>query len=96
MKKIGFILGNCQGNGGIARVVSIISNELCKENDVVIISFCPPIANAGYQYNNKIKMFQLYEHRFSMTTALLRKNAIGKVREILKMCNLDILILLLY
>ena len=92
MKKIGFILGNCQGNGGIARVVSIISNELCKENDVVIISFCPPIANAGYQYNNKIKMFKLYEHRFSMTTALLRKNAIGKVREILKMCNLDILI----
>lgn len=90
--RIGFLLGNLQGNGGIARVVSIIANELCADNDIFIISFCPAIEPAGYTYNVKIHCVRLYDNRISMTNAILRCHAVSKVREYLKKKQIDILL----
>lgn len=90
--KIGFLLGNAQGNGGIARVVSIIANELCKDNDIYIISFCPTEEYASYKYDSKVSFENLYDNKLTMTKAILQKNAIYKLRTYIKKNNLDIMV----
>lgn len=90
--RIGFLLGNLQGNGGIARVVSIIANELCKENDIHIISFCPAIESAGYEYCKEIFCTRLFDDRISMTNAIVKKHAVSKVKSYVKENDIDILI----
>lgn len=90
--KIGFLLGNLQGNGGIARVVSIIANELCKEHEIHIISFCPAIMPAGYEYDTRIICEQLLNDRVTMTTAILKKHIIGKLKKYIHIKQIDILI----
>ena len=85
-------MGNLQGNGGIARVVSIIANELCKEHEIHIISFCPAIMPAGYEYDTRIICEQLLNDRVTMTTAILKKHIIGKLKKYIHIKQIDILI----
>lgn len=90
--KIGFLLGNLQGNGGIARVVSIITNELCKEHDVHILSFCPALERAGYEYDQRIICTRLFDDRISMASAILHQHAVYKVKSYIAKNNIDVLI----
>lgn len=90
--KIGFLLGNLQGNGGIARVVSIITNELCKEHDVHILSFCPALEIAGYEYDQRIICTRLFDDRISMTSAILHQHAVSKVKSYIAKNNIDMLV----
>lgn len=94
MKCIGFVLGSIQGNGGIARVVSLVANELVKNPDinVHIISFSIPEAEADYRYDERIIMHRLYDSRVSMTTAILKKHAIKKLAEIIDKNDIDIIV----
>lgn len=94
MRNICFLLGNIQGNGGIARVVSIIANELCKNENfkVTLISYCPAVEPAGYTYSEKIVFDQLYPERISMTKAILTGNAVGRLKKALAGAKADVLI----
>lgn len=89
---IGFLLGNLQGNGGIARVVSIIANELCKQNEIHIISFCPSNENAGYKYDDTIKCTRIFDESRTMTKAILMDHAIKKIKMYVVNNNIDLLI----
>lgn len=92
MKKICFILGNYKGNGGIARVVSIISNELCKDASVTLLSYCPEEEESDYLYDNSISNYLLFNSSMSMMKALLMNRAVSKVRNFLVSNDIDIVI----
>lgn len=94
MRNICFLLGNVQGNGGIARVVSIIANELCKNDNyrITLISYCPAAEPAGYAYSEKIEFAQLYSERIPMTKAILAGNAVGRLKKTLAEAKADVLI----
>ncbi len=89
-----FLLGGFQGNGGIGRVTSILANALCEKEDLSIhtISYCQKNIPLLYELSDKIQQHALYSYSPPMTKALLFKNAVGKVRSILRKENIDILI----
>lgn len=90
MINIAFILGGAYGEGGIARVVSIVSNHLVQYDDisVSIISFCTKV-ESDYKYDPKIKHFGLYSDRVSMVNAIIRKKAVSRLKKILIENNID-------
>lgn len=92
--KIGFLFNNFQTNGGIGRVVSIISNELCKKEnvEVVAISYFKTETPILYTVDEKVKQYSLFSSPISMTKAILKNNAIKKLKEIIKKENLDIIV----
>lgn len=92
MKRICFLLGNAQGNGGIARVVSIIANSLQEYAQVYVLSYCPPVENAGYSYNQEIVHSQLYSERMPMVKAIISQGARKRVNQYLLENEIDIII----
>lgn len=93
MINVCFLLGNAKGDGGIARVVSIISNELAQFEDlkITIISYSASRIETDYEYNDKIKLVNLFNHDVSMFQAMLKYGAIKKIKKILKKENINIL-----
>lgn len=93
--KICFLLGGFQGNGGIGRVTSILTNEFSKDAGIEIHVICylyeknKPVL---YELQPGVQMHWLYELPISMTQAILFKHAIKKVKTILMVENIDILI----
>ena len=94
MVKIGFLLGGFQGNGGIGRVTSIIMNELCKVSnyEICAISYTGDNSPLLYQLDNSINTYTLYHYELSMKKAIILKNAVKKVKNILAQNELDILV----
>lgn len=94
MTNICFLLGGFQGNGGIGRVVSILSNAFCETADfsVSAISFCHKDGPNLYKVNQAVKQFSLYSENISMTKAMLKSHAVHKVKSIIREQKIDILI----
>ncbi len=94
MKKICFLLGGFQGNGGIGRVTSILANELSqnKNFEVHTISYFQDKRPMLYNINFMIKQHALFSTCLSMTRAIVCEHAIKNVREILNREKIDILI----
>lgn len=89
MKKIGILLGNVQGNGGISRVTWILSNRLCNKYDVYILSDFHT-GSERYTYNKKIKISYLVENRISIHKRL--PSCIKGIRRFIKDNDLDVFI----
>lgn len=94
MIKIGFLFNNFQTNGGIGRVVSIISDELCKKEDIEVtaISYFKTEAPVLYEVDEKVKQYSLFSSAVSMAKAILKYNAVKKLKEIIVKENLDIIV----
>lgn len=94
MKKIVFLLGGFQSNGGIGRVTSIVANALCERENMSVhtISYCQTNKPLLYNLSKKIHQHTLFSTSTSMVKAMLLKNAIGKVRKILLEENIDVLV----
>ncbi|MRX63768.1 glycosyltransferase family 4 protein [Maribacter luteus] len=91
-KKIGFVLTSSLHKGGISRVLSIISNELCEftNYEIHIISFYPSVVS-GYTWNKKIIFHDLLTSKVGMKRGILP--ASKKLRRLLKKHEIDILVL---
>lgn len=89
-----FLLGGFQGNGGIGRVTSVLARELCKKSDLNIhtIAYCQTNAPLIYELSDEIQQHVLFSENVSMTKALLLKNAVKKLKKLVKDNKIDILI----
>lgn len=91
-KKIGFVLTSSLQSGGISRVLSIISNELCNipDYEIHVISFYPSVA-AGYTWNKNIFFHDLLKNILGMRRGILP--ASKELRRLLKNYEIDILVI---
>lgn len=70
VKKVGILLGDAQGNGGIARVTWILSNRLCENYDIYILSdFHNP--KIKYDYDPRIHFSYLVDKMTSVHKRIL-------------------------
>ena len=91
---IAFIIGGMEKIGGIGRVTSILTDELVKnpEYNIILISYVNSGSKKHYNTSNKIKQYHLYEKATTMTSSILFKRGINKLKKILRKENVDILI----
>lgn len=89
MKKVGILLGDAQGNGGIGRVTWILSNRLCENYDIYILSdFQNP--KKKYEYNPRIRFTYLTNN---MTSVHKRILSVAKgIRKFIKKNKIDVFI----
>lgn len=94
MIKIGFLLGNFQTNGGIGRVTSILADELCKKDNmkVIAISYFKTDAPVLYDVSEEVVQYSLFSSAVSMAKAILKYNAVKKLKEIIVKEDLDIIV----
>ena len=94
MQRICFLLGGFQSNGGIGRATSILVNHLCTADDLAIhtISYCETSKKRLYKIDSRVHEHLLFDEDTSMTKAIFLKNAVRKVRRILKENGIDLLI----
>lgn len=94
MKRVCFLLGGFQGNGGIGRVTSILINQLSRNSDLEIhaIVYYHDQRPILYNLDTRVHMHILYTTYHSMMKAMLFYRAVGKVRKIVEKENIDILI----
>lgn len=93
-KNICFLLGGFEGNGGIARVTSILLNELEKNDDfnLYTISYCK--SNEPILCNLPQNMVQYYlmDEFHDIFAAVLKEKIIYKIHEFLIQNSIDIII----
>ena len=89
MKKVGILLGDAQGNGGISRVTWILSNRLCENYDIYILSdyHNPKIK---YDYNPRIHISYLTENMTSVHRRIL--SCTKGIKKFIKENRIDVLI----
>lgn len=94
MKRVGFLLGGFQNNGGIGRVTSILANNLCEQKDVTVttIAYCHKNKPLLYHLSDKIHTYALFSTPVSMIKALTLKHAVNRVRKIIHQEKLDVLV----
>lgn len=92
MKNVCFLLGNAKGDGGIARVVSIITNELAQYEDlkITIVSYSLSRIENDYEYNKRITLLKLFDHDTPMVKGILKEHAIALMKEIIQKEQIDI------
>lgn len=90
--KICFLCRGFSSNGGIGRVIAILSDKLADCFDVYLLSFCSEEAPSYYDVNPKCKQDKLFSAPVSMTKALVFKQAINKLSVYLIKHNIDIII----
>lgn len=92
--KVCFLCGGFSKNGGIGRVISVLSDKLVEENDieVYLCSFYKREATSYYKLNPYCKQDSLYPHMISMTNAMLTGHAVKKLCEYVYKNNIDIII----
>ena len=94
MKKICFLLSGFQGNGGIGRVTSILANQLSDKEDLEVhtISYYQNEEPLLYGISDRVHSHVLFTQLFSMTHAIVRKNVVVRIRQILRREKIDVLI----
>lgn len=68
MRKICFLIGNLNNSGGTERVTSIISNELFKLGNEVVVLGLEGCDKPFFELNSGIKVFTLFNKKVSMKT----------------------------
>lgn len=92
MKNIGFLVPKVHNKGGVARVASIITNELYKLNkfnNIVIVGYTEG-DKSGYDWNENLIYYRIFEKSTPLLKGLY-KGAL-KLRKIVKKERLDILV----
>lgn len=90
--KVCFLCRGFASNGGIGRVISVLSDKLADDTDVFLLSFFNEKASSYYAVNPKCKQATLYPAPISMTKAILIKNAVKKLSDYIKENKIDIVI----
>ena len=90
--KIAFLLGNINGNGGIARSTSIISKYLSDDssNEIYIISYCNPKSDKVWIPNPSICYMTVFDKQVNLKKGFL--SAKKKIKKFLKDNDIDVLI----
>lgn len=94
MKRIGFLLGGFQSNGGIGRVTSILANELSKKENIEVhtIAYCQTNKPLLYHLSENIHQHHLFSSSTPMLKAMLFKHVVKRVRAIMREQKIDVLI----
>lgn len=88
MKKIVYLLSNIDGQGGIQRVLSLLSNKLIDEYNITIISIFKCNSGSVYKYDNRIKIVYLFnEEGFDLRLNFIK--VYFKLRKVLKKIKYD-------
>lgn len=89
MKRVGILLGDAQGNGGIGRVTWILANRLCENYDIYILSdFHNP--KIKYDYDHRIHFSYLTDN---MTSVHKRILSVAKgIKKFIKENKIDVFI----
>lgn len=92
--RIGFLLGGFTGIGGIARVTNIILKDFSDNSDheLFTITFVKYGKNQNYEIPDNVYRFHLFDRPLSMSKAILLKGAIKKLKNIIKVNNLDVIV----
>lgn len=92
--RIAFLIGGFQDNGGIGRVTSILANEMANNSKrkVFAIPYCLDERPVLYPLNDCITIVPLFNQRYSMKEALLKRHVVNLLRRILVDNEIDILI----
>ncbi|WP_405246915.1 glycosyltransferase [Cellulophaga sp. Asnod2-G02] len=90
-KNIAFLVGRVSIKGGISRVTSIITDELCKTGlyNIHVISY-HPAEKGGYHWNSDIKFHNLLTARKSMKKGIIP--ATINLTKVIKNNKIDILV----
>lgn len=93
MKKIAFLVPNVHNKGGVARVVSIITNALFKEYsnkyEIIIIGYLSG-DKKGYFWNDKLKYFTIFNKSTPLKKGIFKGTR--RIRKILREEKVDITI----
>lgn len=93
--KVCFLCGGFSTNGGIGRVLSILTTEMLRNKDDLNIVFCSlwkKSEEQNYLIDNRCVRKELFPHRISMLKALTVKNAIGKLSSYIKNEDIDLIV----
>ncbi len=89
--KIAYLMGGLETNGGIGRVVSIISEKLSLSHDVTVISYTPyNKRNSLYRFNERVRITSL-NSQTPMKNYILR-GGIEKLKRIIREDQFDCLL----
>lgn len=93
MKKIALIVPNVHNNGGVARVVSIVTNVLhqkyAHKYEIIIIGYLSG-DKTGYYWNDELKYYTIFNKSTSLKKGLFKGTI--KVRKIIKQEKVDLTI----
>lgn len=94
MKRICFLLGGFQSNGGIGRVTSILANELSKKENMEVhtLAYCQNNKPLLYSLSENIQQHHLFSSSTPMLKAMLFKHIVKRTRELIRKENIDVLI----
>mgnify|MGYP005786150929 CR=1 FL=1 len=89
-----YFCGGFNTNGGIGRVTSIIAENLAKDQDIKVFlcSFYENKTNSYYMTQNCADSHILFDTPISMTKAIVKDHAIGKLIKYIKANKIEILV----
>ena len=89
-----FLTAGFHSNGGIGRVVSILSDKLAARADIEVFlcSFSDIKAESYYSLNPKCHHTYLFPSRITMQNALLRGHAVKKLKSYIHQNKIDVII----
>ena len=90
--RICFLCRGFSSNGGIGRVIAILSEELADYLDVYLLSFYSEEAPSYYDVSPKCKQDYLYSMPVNMTKAIIFEHAIKKLSDYIRNYEIDIII----
>ena len=90
--KVCFLCRGFSANGGIGRVIAVLSDKLVEDVDVYLLAFYAEQASSYYTVNPKCIQDTLYPEPLSMTKAIILKHAVKKLSRYIKENNIDIII----
>lgn len=90
--RVCFLCRGFSSNGGIGRVIAILSNKLVDNLDVYLLSFYAEESSAFYSINPRCKQAILYSGRISMTKALVFGHAVNKLCKYIKENRINVII----
>lgn len=94
MKKICFFCGGFAANGGIGRVVSVLSDDLQKNSgySIFLCSLYERKADAYYPINQECRNTVLFDNPIGMTRAILCEHAIKKLVTYIKSNSIELIV----
>lgn len=90
--KVCFLCRGFASNGGIGRVISVLSDKLVESMEVYLLAFYDEKASSYYAVNPKCKQAIIYSSPISMTKAILFRGAVKKLCSYIRENNIDIVI----
>lgn len=90
--KVCFLCRGFVSNGGIGRVIAVLSDKLVDDMEVFLLSFYDEKAASYYAVNPNCKQHTIYSEPVSMSKAIILRHAIGKLADYINKNNIDVII----